>query len=145
MAIVFVSPKKTQRTLFITSWSLFILALLSISVILILPEIRNQLNVTPTKGDFTMPDIKINFDVVDSDRVKNLEPFSNIQTQFDYVATDQAGSQTQGVISAISKDEAKSILADRGLQAVSLQEVGLGRSDPFVSYYSPIILKNQQK
>ncbi len=125
------------------AWVLFVMALSTVSIIAVLPEIKNQLNVTPAEGEFKAPDITINFSVVDSARVKSLESFNNIQTEFTYLATDQSGMQSQGTVSASSKAEAKKILEGTGLTVISLQEINVGRSDPFVSYYAPVILKNR--
>ena len=58
--------------------SIFVAALLMVSVVALLPELKNQLTVIPAEGTFTAPDISINFPLVDSNRVKNLEVFEGI-------------------------------------------------------------------
>ncbi len=141
MAIIFVSPRKTQRIIFVLAVILFVLILLAIAFVAVLPELRNQLSVAPAAGQFKMPDVNINFDVVDSDQVKNLEPFTNIQTEYNYVAIDASGNQSLGTISATSAEEAKNLLMANGLQVSSLQEIGVGRTDPFVSYYQQVTIK----
>jgi len=76
MAIVFLSPKKKQRLLF---WSISLFVALVLAVVLFTAfsvELGDQLDVD--LKDIVMPDVKINFDVLNSSKVKNLEPFRDM-------------------------------------------------------------------
>ncbi len=79
MAIIFISPKKRQQMIFWTTTILFTVVLVGGATVALLPELKNQLTLIPNQGIFIMPDLNINFAVVDSDKVKNLETFSIIQ------------------------------------------------------------------
>ena len=81
MAIIFISPKKRQRILFWSGAVIFFLALAGICTWALLPEIKNQLAVVPATDSFTMPDVNINFSLVDSNKVKNLQSFNNAISQ----------------------------------------------------------------
>ncbi len=105
MAIIFISPKKQQRIIFWSATTVFMLALIGISAFMLLPEIKNQLTIIPETEAFKMPDVKINFSIVDSDKVKNLEPFANID----------------------------------------LQDIEVGSTNPFASYYQTILKTNTSK
>jgi len=134
MAIVFTSPKKQQRATFWVFALLFLGILSGLSIVLLLPEIQNQLTIIPAEGVFTMPDIKVNFGVVDSDKVKNLEPFGGIPTQYTYVATDPGGKEISGTISSESKEDTQRMLEQLGLKNIVLKEANIGRTDPFIAY-----------
>ena len=83
------------------------------------------------------PDVRINFNLVDSEKFKRLETFSDVIADFSYVAKDKAGKDVAGSISAASEDDAKILLEARGYVVSSLREDVVGRSEPFVPYYAP--------
>lgn len=135
MAITFISPQKRQRVIFGGISLLVLLVLAGGSIVALLPEIKNQLTVIPIEGNFKMPDIKVDFVLVDSDKVKNLEPFLDIQTEFVYVAKNQDGTEAGGTIVSSSKEEARKTLEGMmELTVISLEQANLGKSDPFIAY-----------
>ncbi|OGZ63771.1 MAG: hypothetical protein A3A98_00570 [Candidatus Staskawiczbacteria bacterium RIFCSPLOWO2_01_FULL_40_39] len=139
MAIVFVSPRKVQKMFFGGIITLIALLLFAISLLVLLPELRNKLNDIPAnipvRGDFNGPDLKINFRAIDSDEVKNLEPFGAMEGNFSYIAEDENGRQITGKISAASREDAEKNLAAMGLTIQSIEEITIGRNEPFVPYY----------
>ncbi len=136
MAILFVSPQKTQRMLMLIVISLLIVFLVGFSLTIFWPQFSfgNQdplLNPTA----YQAPDIQIDFRAVDSNQFKNLEVFSEVQIEFNYIAKDENDKQIIGVIMATNKDNAQIILEQMGLKASSLEEKNLGRNEPFSPYY----------
>lgn len=133
MAIVFVSPAKKQKVLFWIIGFVLVAVLVAGSVIALLPEIKNQLTIVEVPALPPGPDISLNFAVVDSNEVKNLESFAALQIEFDYSAIDQSGSMVAGKIVAPSKENATTLLEEMGLKEVKLREIDAGRIDPFVA------------
>lgn len=78
MAIVFISIQKKQRIFFWGISLVLVLAMGAISFALIIPEFNDSPDIA-VQEVFSAPDVKINFDVVDSLQVKNLELFSDSQ------------------------------------------------------------------
>jgi|SRR3989344_5053083 len=79
MAILFTSPKIEKRIVF---WSTSILVIIILAVIFLIafpPDLINQQKLNPL--DVIVPEIKINFDILNSNKVKNLESFSIIVPQ----------------------------------------------------------------
>ena len=134
MAIVLISPQKRQKTFIWIASSLAVLVLLAIAFFIFAPMLSNNLNNIPDTGNYITPDIKLNFSIVDSAQVKNLEPFNKIEMEFAYVAQDKSGKQVVGRISAADQDGARKSLEAMGFTIVSLQESNLGRINPFVPY-----------
>ena len=146
MAIVFISPKKKQAIFFEIMTGVLVLFLLAVSSIVFLPEIKNRLNYVPPYQELSsLPAVKINFDIIDSDKVKKLEPFSLIETEFSYVAQDQDGKAVAGKVSAISKKDAQKSLESAGLKFIIFQNANASRSDPFTPYYQPTVNTNIPK
>ncbi len=83
---------------------------------------------------FQRPDIVINMSILDSDSVKNLQPFVVVQIQFAYVVEDQSGKQIIGNILADSQDNAKNILEDAGYKVLNVMLADAGKNNPFASY-----------
>ena len=80
MAIVFISPKKRQRMFFgIMMVSLFFI-FIAISLVMFLPELINKNKNIPPDMSFDQPDVVINFKILDSEKVKALEPFTRLET-----------------------------------------------------------------
>lgn len=80
MAIIFVSIRKRQRMFFLGISLMLILALAIISLGVVFPEFRTPSKVV-VQEVFNAPDVKINFNVLDSAEVKNLEPFSSSEIE----------------------------------------------------------------
>jgi uncharacterized membrane protein YkgB len=134
MAIVFISPKKKQ-TLFFRGIILSLVLFLSIvSFIVLLPEFFNKNQNVPVDLSSGDQGIAINFNFLDSDRVKNLEPFVVSQAEFSYIVKDKDGKQVAGNISAHSKQEAKTLLENSEFTIINLQEMNAGKSNPFAAY-----------
>jgi hypothetical protein len=137
MAIVFISPKSKQRMFYVGIIMLLILFLIIISSIVFLPEFLNKNKSIPIKeilDKLDKSDVVINFNIMDSDKVKNLDPFDSQETEFTYVVFDQEGKQITGSISAVIKDDAQKLLEGAGFKVSSLKEMDIGREEPFVSY-----------
>ncbi len=134
MAIVLISPRKRQKAVIWAIASLAVLMLLGASLFIFFPMFTNQINTIPDTGTYITPDIKLNFSIIDSNQVKNLTPFSIIETEFAYTAQDKNGKQVVGKISADDQESAKKSLEAIGLTVSNLQEINAGRSDPFVPY-----------
>ncbi len=82
MAIIFVSPKRRQRIVLMSMLGLLAVAFLAIGTLAFLPEIEQALHYANTaQVSAPIPDIKINFGVVDSPKVKNLDLFTGIPDQ----------------------------------------------------------------
>lgn len=81
-----------------------------------------------------IPELKIDFAAIQSDKIKNLEPFLVIGTEFLYTASDKDNKEVQGKVSATNAEEAVQILEKMGLKVTDLQEVKAGKEEPFSSY-----------
>lgn len=134
MAIVFTPAKKTRGKSFwiITILLFFILAGLSMAIFWLK---FNSLSDLAMQGELVSQDIRINFDMMDSDRVQSLEAFVEPKAQFNYVAEDSRKRRVNGSLMADTQDEAKSILASMNLTPITIEEVASGRTEPFSSYY----------
>ena len=141
MAIILSPPSKKQGTFVIAIYGVLVLVLAVIFLIVFLPEFQKAVSDAPLKGALGGPDIKIKFNALDADQVKNLEPFEDTFAVFNYVVQDKKGRQFIGQISASSKTEAQQILEPQGLVVLSLEEINVGRSNPFASYYESQIKK----
>ncbi len=141
MAIVFISPIEKQRVFFGRLAVLLIVFLIITFLIIFLPGFLNKTQNISTKISFnkygTMADnsnITINFDIIDSNKVKNLKPFDILETEFAYIVQDKNGRQITGNISAVTKDYAQKLLEESDFKVLSLKEISIGRNEPFVSY-----------
>jgi len=134
MAIVFVSPKDRQKVFILGIAGLFflILTIIGLRVFLAKPK---KIVVEEILYAFHAPKIKINFDVLKSDKIKNLEFFPEIEKEFDYKAQTVKGESKSGRITALSQEKATQILTALGLSGVTLEEIKGGRSTPFRPYY----------
>ena len=133
MAIVLISSQKRQK---IFLWSIATLSVLILSVIPLIifsSWFINQPKNIIQEG-ILRPDLRINFNIIDSDQVEDLEPFSGAVTEFTYVVEDKNGRQLVGRVLAVSQDDAKALLEGVGLKVFSLQETNIGREEPFVPY-----------
>src|SRR3989344_6245752 len=99
MAIVFIQSKKRQKVFL---WSIItglVLILFIIPLLIFYPLFVNE-SQNILEGGVLKPAININFSIIDSPQVKNLEPFLDIVTEFTYIAEDKNGKQVIGKISA---------------------------------------------
>jgi hypothetical protein len=134
MAIVFISPKKKQ-SIFFTGIALSLVVFFGIvSVIIFFPQLINIHQSAAIPSATIRPDIAVNLSIIDSDSVKNLQPFLNLETEYTYVVQDKNGKQTTGNISAATTQDAQKMLEAAGFKVSSLTEMGVGRTNPFVSY-----------
>lgn len=131
MAVVFISPKQRQKMFFlgITVALLIFLTLAFSFVFFSKPKEVNPVLV------FNKPKVNINMTIFDSDEFKKLEPFSEMEMQYQYTATDEDNKELQGFISAVSLDEARNILVNMKLNVLTLKPAEIGRSNPFTPYY----------
>lgn len=134
MAIVFISPKKRQMLFISLIAGFFILVLggIGLDVYLTKPQAAK------TEEYFVSPAIKINWDVLKSDQLTNLEPMPEIQQDFQFSAKTSKGLTKTGIISAGSQDEATQILKGLNLLSITLSELKPGRANPFVPYYQVV-------
>ena len=132
MAIVFVSPKQRQKMFFLGITILFLLFLSIIGTVVFFSKPKS----TPVEQAFIKPKIKINFEVLDLEQVKGSLLMGRIQKEFAYQSVTDKGEEKTGSIFAATTEEAKKILEDSGLISVTLEEVGIGRENPFTPYYT---------
>lgn len=144
MAIVFILSKKRQKTLLWTIVFVMVLILFIIPLI-VFSSWFNNINKDIIKEMPPKPDIKINFGIIDSDKVKSLEPFLETITEFNYIANDKRGRKVIGKVLAVNQDEAINILQELGLKASSLVESTIGRKEPFTPYYQSTIQNINKK
>ena len=111
--------------------SLALMVVLSIvSALVFLPELKNAPEDMPL-GDFQTPNININFALIDSDHVQNLEEFTLIEANFTYVAQNASLRQVAGSIFATTRQEAEQKLEAQNLKVIAIQQAPVGRSEPF--------------
>ncbi len=130
MAIVFISPKQRQKTLIFGIIGLVSLALIIIGLGVFLKKPKT----IPSERVFKPPKIEISFEVLESDQVKNLEVFEKIKKEFNYQGKTEEGEIQSGKILALSREEALKLLKELGLSDIVLEEMEIGRGNPFVSY-----------
>ncbi len=130
MAVVFISPKQRQKVFFMGITAAVLLFLVAVSLIVFLSQ-PSQKGIQLV---FNKPKVNIDFAILDSDQFKNLAPFPQMELQFTYDATTSQGKDTQGLISAVSSDEARQILESMDLVVVDIEEVKIGRDNPFAPY-----------
>jgi len=135
MAVVFISPKQRQKMFFLGITAAFLLVIIIISLMVFLSEPKE---VAPALV-FNKPKVNINMDVFGEEQFKSLVPFSEMHTQYSYKAASEDGEEQAGFISAVSLEEARSMLEDIGLRVIELEEADIGRENPFTPYYEPIM------
>lgn len=87
---------------------------------------------------FNRPKVNIDMAVFDSDQFKNLQAFTQMETQYSYTAVTKNNKQQTGFISAVSADQARAILIGMGLAVTDLKEAEIGRDNPFSPYYQQV-------
>ena len=79
------------------------------------------------------------FEVLDLEQVKGSLLMGRVQKEFAYSAATDKGEQKTGSVFAATIEDAKKLLEDLGLISVTLEEVEIGRENPFAPYYTPSI------
>ncbi|MBI1866392.1 MAG: hypothetical protein HY005_00940 [Candidatus Staskawiczbacteria bacterium] len=130
MTIVFVSPKQRQKMFFLGITILFLLVLSVIGTLVFFSKPKPA----PAEQIFIKPEIKINFEILDLEQVKGSLLMGRVQKEFTYQSLTDKGVKKSGTIFAASMDEAKKTLEDSGLLSVILEEVLIGRENPFTPY-----------
>ncbi|MBI3631615.1 MAG: hypothetical protein HY219_01995 [Candidatus Staskawiczbacteria bacterium] len=134
MAIVFVSPKQRQKMFFLGITILFLLFLFVVGTVVFFSKPAS----VPTEEVFKKPKIKIDFEVLDLEQIKEGSLMGRVQKEFTYLATTDKGKQESGSVFAASIEEAKKKLEDKKLINITLEEVLIGRENPFAPYYTII-------
>lgn len=132
MAIVFVSPRQRQKMFLTAIIAVFLLIFVIIALSIFLSKPKE---VQPTQLVFNKPKVNVDFKVLDSEQFKSLEPFIQMQNQYNYKATTKKGRQIEGKVFATSIEEAQNILTGLNLNVVSVEEIKAGRENPFTPYY----------
>ena len=88
------------------------------------------------------PKVNIDMTIFDSEEFKNLQPFPELETQYSYIALTKANKQEIGFVSAVSLDDARKILTDRGLTISDVKELQIGRDNPFIPYYQQPVARS---
>ncbi len=81
MAIVFQSPKKKQRIFFLLVMGLLVILLVVLALVTFLPELNNRFKDFPLEDTMSIPEIKINFAVMDSQQTQTLQLFGTMRPQ----------------------------------------------------------------
>ena len=131
MAVVFISPKKRQRTFLMGIVAIFAVFILFVALMVFFSQPK------PVSSElaFNKPKVKIDFSVFDLEQFKNLESFVDMKSEFHYIATTEKDKRIEGFVSASSLDEAKQILEGMNLKISKLEEAEVGRENPFIPYY----------
>jgi hypothetical protein len=141
MAIVFVSPKKKQILFFSLIAGFFLLLLLTIIlfVFLMKPE------PIPAEKVFKKPNINIDFSILDSEQLKNLNQLDPIEYVFTYNAMSELGKTVSGRITAVSDVAAIKKLEEIKLSSIEVKRESLGRENPFNIYYQQVVVPPVKK
>jgi len=132
MAVVFISPRQKQK-MFLTGITIGVgLFLIIIASVIFLSQPKE---VSVSEITFNKPKININFEIFDSDQFKSLQDFGEMKTQYSYKARKD-DENVEGSISADSEDDARKVLEELGYNVYQIQEVEIGRENPFESYKS---------
>lgn len=132
MAIILISSKKRQNKLVGIMTVFLALVLFSIPLVLLNPWLKREPQI-PVEETYK-PEIKVNIAIIDSQKVKDLVPFTFLQKNFSYTAEDKNGLKVAGRVSAGSQEEAKVNLEKIGLKLLTIEDTVLGRSQPFIPY-----------
>ncbi|TSC95038.1 MAG: hypothetical protein CEN87_50 [Parcubacteria group bacterium Licking1014_1] len=141
MAIVFISPKQRQKIFFLGIIILFLLVLVVISLSVFLAKTKE----VPPEQVFNRPKINVNINILESNEIKGLVPFAEMETEFSYEALTEKGKGEKGKVLAVSIEEARKILEGLNLSVVKIEEVGIGRENPFEPYYQTITSTKTKK
>ena len=128
MAIVFISPKQSRKTLIYIIIGAFALGLIIFGIFIFV--VRPSL--VPVEQVFTVPKIEIDFELLASEKVRELQLFEGVKYEFTYRARTKEGEAEAGRITAVSKEAAISALEELGLLQIEVEEIPLGRDNFFI-------------
>lgn len=131
MAVVFISPKKRQKTFFLGITITLLLFLVVVFLGVFFSEPEESLFVPV----FNKPKVNIDMAIFESDQFRNLQPFPEMQIQYSYRAVTKDNKARTGFIFADSIDSAKDIIKNMGLLVIEVKEAEAGRDNPFTPYY----------
>ena len=132
MAIVFVSPKQRQKMFFLGITIMFLLFLSAVGAAVFFSKPAP----TPVEQAFIRPKIEINLKVLDSEQVKGSLIMVRMQKEFVYSAKTDKGVKKAGSVFAATMDEARKKIEEMELIIIDLEEVEIGRENPFAPYYT---------
>lgn len=135
MAIVFISPKKRQKIVVSSIIGSVLLILIVIAFWVFLAKPRS---ISPA-AVFHAPKIEINFEILDSEKIKNLQVFEGVKKEFTYQGEKGDGTQQTGKVLAASIKEAEEIVKKLNLSKIVIKEPEIGRENPFAPYEQPVI------
>jgi len=133
MAIVFISPKKRQKIIILTIVGSVSAILLIIALLVFLMKPKT----IPVEQAFHAPKISINFELLDSEKIKALQAFEEIKKEFIYEGKTAEGQIQAGKILAASSEEVVEYLKTLGLSEIRVEAAPVGRENPFVPYEKP--------
>ena len=117
---------------------LSVVLVMAISFIVFFPELTGKsqyISLQNSSGNgYNELNIAVNLDIMDLAKFKKLELFNDAQKNFNYVVRDKNNRPITGTIEATTIAEAQQLLTESGFLVVSVQEVEIGRSNPFISY-----------
>ena len=134
MAVVFISPKQRQKVFFLGITVIFLLFLVFISLVVFFSKPKQASTVLV----FNKAKVSIDMAIFDLDQFKNLQPFTEMQTQFVYSAVTKDKKPVAGFITAASVNDAQKVLEGLGMTSINLKEAEIGRDNPFEPYYQPV-------
>lgn len=134
MAVVFISPKQRQKVFFLGITVIFLLFLVFISLVVFFSKPKQASTVLV----FNKAKVSIDMAIFDLDQFKNLQPFTEMQTQFVYNAVTKDKKPVTGFITAASINDAQKVLESMGMTSIDLKEAEIGRDNPFEPYYQPV-------
>lgn len=130
MAIVFISPRQKQKVFISGTVTALALAVSIIFFVVFFAKPKEASELV-----FNKPKASVNVNFLDSNELKNLEPFPEMETEFVYEAFTAKRKKVSGNIWAISEEEAVRLLGELGLSPSKIDEVLIGKDNPFESYY----------
>lgn len=135
MAVVFISPRKKQKTFLTVIAGCLVIFLIFISLWVFLSKPKES----EIKITFNKPKVSINLGILDQEQFKNLDAFEKMPLQFKYTAMTKKNKAVTGFISAVSKEEAIKTLEDAGYSVGDIEEANIGRENPFLPYSSSAV------
>ena len=134
MAIIFISRDKKQNT-FRGIITLVLILILFVIPFIVFTSFLSDESKNIFVEEISKPDLNINFNIINSEEVKSLESFPIAKIEFSYSALDKNNKKVVGKILAVDKNDALNILEKAGLKSINLEEVNIGKKEPFVPYY----------
>jgi hypothetical protein len=132
MAVVFISPKQRQRMFITGIASIFGLIVVIITAIVFF----SQPGPVAPELVFNKPKVTIDFSVLNSEQFGRLNKFEKMENRYSYEATKgENNEKITGFITDLSVTDAKKKLEDMGYRVDKIEEVDVGRKNPFEPYY----------